>query len=304
MLLRKVLPALIVLTIIFLAAPYTYAAAGIDTTSYRLLLDGSAIITVVVTPPSNEDVIAVPLEKGYVDGSVVAFSKEGVPLIVNTSDGIAYVDVYNTTELVIITYEAVLGNVSDEGIIKVQINPLSKAVVYLPQDTALISASGNPDISAENDTILLVYASGGNYTIELFIVPPVTTTSGITTPPISSTPPPGGGEDWTFRGLLIGGIMAVVFAAALLLYRNKKVGKDVELEMLEGLDDRDLAIIRALKDREMSLSDISRALGLNKSVVWRRVKRLTQLGYLEKKVVKGKTIYTLTGKGREILGRS
>ena len=135
------------------------------------------------------------------------------------------------------------------------------------------------------------------------MIPPVTTTSGITTPPISPTPP-GGGEDWTFRGLLIGGIMAVVFAAALLLYRRKKVEKDVELEMLEGLDDRDLSIIRALKDREMSLSDISRALGLNKSVVWRRVKRLTQLGYLEKKVVKGKTIYTLTGKGREILGRS
>jgi len=302
-LLGKVLPVLIVLTIIFHAAPYAYAAAGMETTSYRLLLDGSAIITVVVTPPSNEDVIAVPLEKEYVDGSVVAFSKEGVPLIVNTSDGMAYVDVYNTTELVIITYEAVLGNVSDEGIIKVQINPLSKAVVYLPQDTALISASGNPDISAENDTILLVYASGGNYTIELFMIPPVTT-SGITTPPISPTPPPGGGEDWTFRGLLIGGIMAVVLAAALLLYRRRKVGKVVELEMLEGLDDRDLSIIRALKDREMSLSDISRALGLNKSVVWRRVKRLTQLGYLEKKMVKGKTIYTLTGKGREVLGRS
>jgi len=91
--------------------------------------------------------------------------------------------------------------------------------------------------------------------------------------------------------------IAVAIVAFLLIKSLRKRPTITEPEVTSGLDDRDIAILSALVGGELSLSDLARKVGLNKSVVWRRVNRMMREGYLERRVVKGKTMYRLTEKG-------
>jgi predicted transcriptional regulator len=95
-------------------------------------------------------------------------------------------------------------------------------------------------------------------------------------------------------------IVAVGAGIAAYLSRRKGEGSE-DLSLTTGLDERDIAILKALSSGEKSVSDLSRDLNLNKSVVWRRVKRLKDLGLLNMRVEKGKTLYSLTDSGREAL---
>ena len=295
----------------FLVITPTESQGIIESLTYRLFSDGTASVTVIVTPQPESDVIKIPLEKGYVQESALAFTKEGVPLYVNISGSTAEIYVYNLTTLVILTYEAKVGNVS-EGLISVEVNPPTKSVVYLPADTALVSATGDPEITAENDTIVLVYSSGGRFHIDMLLVPPFPTTS-TTSPPQNTTtstqgpptethttPPEFTPTNYIIWGLIVAGMLILVVFLILYIMRGRK-GKSVEVEITSGLDDRDVLILKALKGEELSLSDLARKLGLNKSVVWRRVNRMSELGYLRKRMEKGRTMFSLTDKGRELL---
>lgn len=80
--------------------------------------------------------------------------------------------------------------------------------------------------------------------------------------------------------------LAAAAATALLMFiiMKRRFEKAPEIEpLLEyGFDERDKVILKTLGTGEATLSDLSKTTGLNKSVVWRRLERLRELGYVEK----------------------
>ena len=68
-----------------------------------------------------------------------------------------------------------------------------------------------------------------------------------------------------------------------------------EVVLGEGvLDERDRAILRLLaEDGAIGVSEIARRLGLGKSVVWRKLRKLTAMNLVEKTVVNGRPLYRL-----------
>ncbi len=342
-----------------LAAGSNPASSRVVSYVYRLNYRGEAEVTVIVNATGLEKV-NVGLEKGYVRGSLTAYSENGTPLYYNVSDGIATVYTYNLSRTAILEYLAVLGNVSNEVLVNVTIHPQAKASVFLPKGTAITYVSGNPDIEFMNGTIVLVYRCGGTYRIDYVIIPPsATRTTSITTPQSSSvthitsstastatrtphstvvsTPStkttgasPSGTETTTAtpathssipvtpsqksslhtsKSMQVpgpypyvwGGVAAACVAGAIAVaYASRKLrrgGGIGDVEVTSGLDERDMMILESLSGGELSLSEIARRVGLNKSVVWRRVNRMMREGYLERRVVKGRTLYRLTVKG-------
>ena len=329
---------------------------------YKLNYRGEAEVTVIVNATGLEKV-SVKLERGYVRGSLTAYSENGTPLFCNVSDDVATVYTYNLTKTAIVEYLAVLGNVSNEVLVNVTIHPQTKASVFLPKGTAITYVSGNPDIEFMNGTIALIYRHGGTYKIDYVIIPPATKTTSATTtatlPPHStatskqtttsaltatttattthtthgtstpfstasvkttttSTPathsqvttasPPKTPAKTPARQAPIpnpyvwGGVAAACAAGAVAAYAayrvaRRRAGGVGDVEIASGLDDRDMMILETLSGGELSLSEIARRVGLNKSVVWRRVNRMMREGYLERRVVKGRTLYRLTVKG-------
>lgn len=290
---------------------------------YRLDYRGTADITVIVNA-TGQDYVRLSLEPGFVDGTLTVYSENGTPLYFNVSDGVATIYTYGQVSMLIAEYLAQVGNVSEEVIVNATIHPQGPASVFLPQGTALTYVTGNPDVNFMNGSIVLLFSKPGTYSIEYAVIPPTQTTA--TT---SSTAPPSittSGSSTTstaqvatqssetqssayssntspqqqlsqylpFIGLAV---IAAAIVAFMLIKSLRGRSAITEPEVTSGLDDRDLAILSTLAGGELSLSDIARKVGLNKSVVWRRVNRMMREGYLERRVVKGRTMYRLTEKG-------
>jgi predicted transcriptional regulator len=71
-------------------------------------------------------------------------------------------------------------------------------------------------------------------------------------------------------------------------------GRGVEIVVGEGeTDDRDEAILKVLESSSepLGVSEIARRTGFNKSLVWRKLKKLVSRGLVEKLVVNGRPVY-------------
>jgi len=294
-----------------------YATTQSVTSVYKVYPDGSASVTVIVSGLTNATSVSVPVESGALGGSIQAYNIEGDPLPVDVlNNGTVIVYTLNTTDTVIVEYEALLGAVSQDMVLII-INPPGKAAVYLPKGAGLLHYDGDPDIDVVDDTITLNYEIGGTYAIRfIFIAPtettettgtPITTTTPTETPTTTTTtttteaPPPGGIDNLTLI-IIAAVIVAAVLVFTALLIKKRKSRPTIEGELVGGLDDRDRAILEALKGGEMSLSELARKVNLSKSVVWRRVRKLVSEGYLTKRDVGGKTFYRLTDKGMKEIG--
>ncbi|MEM3923699.1 MAG: winged helix-turn-helix transcriptional regulator [Zestosphaera sp.] len=272
--------------------------------TYILYPDGHAHVKVVCNV-SGKEILELKLERGYVNETIMAFSDSGMPLpYILSPDGKIVVDVSNLSS-VTIEYEAVVGSVFTEVQVNVLINPLGPADVILPPNSALLYFSGSPQITTVSDStgkqfyLVLSYDSAGTYEVSFLLLPrtelPTETLSSQTTPPSS--------EAGAFDTLIF--ILVGVAVTALLGYFiiRRRLEKTSEIEPLleHGFDERDKAILKTLSSGEATLSDLSKAVRLNKSVVWRRLERLRELGYVEKGYSRGKSIYRLTQKGSKIL---
>ena len=306
-LMKGALSVLLALLAIAFLANSIALADNVTESVYKLYIDGTASVTLFIKVPLNADAVNVSIEPGYIDGSALALTPEGTPLYVDIAGSIARIEVYNLTSKIIFTYNAFLGNVSGNTIVVDTIHLGSKGLVILPKEAALVNASGNPQVSLSNGSISLIYSSPGTYKVVFAVLPPSSGTSsqtnvgGGTSPKISNTGVEFGGG---FTQLLLWVLGALVVLGSIILYlfvrKHKKiVGGEFSVET--GLDERDLMILSALQEGEKSVSELSRFLGLNKSVVWRRVKRLRSMGLLNMKVEKGKTIYGLTELGAKAL---
>ncbi|PUA33582.1 MAG: hypothetical protein B7O98_03960 [Zestosphaera tikiterensis] len=265
---------------------------------YILYEDGTAMVTLFVSNIEGENVIYLPLEKGY-NQYTLRVLQDSIPSPFNiTSDGRLMIEVSGVTS-VIVEYEASLGTLINDSIVEVNLNPFTQAVVVLPPNAALLYFSGKPQIDVESNgitNVILSYSEGGSYTIKFVPIPGGATVTSPSKPPTQqTTQAPAGGGMITF--LVGGSAIAVAVALLLLFIFLRRRGEPIEPEMHVGLDERDLKLLKILERGEVSLAELAKESGLNKSVVWRRMKRLSDEGLVEQRYEKGKLVFKLTVKG-------
>lgn len=150
--------------------------------------------------------------------------------------------------------------------------------------------------------------------------PTLTTTTPTTTPTETATPtttptaPPSGVQNW---GIYIAVVLVVIIAAVLIAVAKRRKGGAASSGReipppTEGpggfivdsnVDERDIEILKALKDEKLTISGLARKVGLSKSVIWRRVRKLADLGLINKVDEGGKTYLSLTKSGEEFLSK-
>jgi len=83
--------------------------------------------------------------------------------------------------------------------------------------------------------------------------------------------------------------------------RQRTIAVDEETVILfddSGVDERDRKILAALEEGgPMGVSEIAKKLGLSKSVVSRKLRKLAEMGLVEKSVVDGRPVYSLRRRG-------
>ena len=150
--------------------------------------------------------------------------------------------------------------------------------------------------------------------------PTLTTTTPTTTPTETATPtttptaPPSGVQNW---GIYIAVVLVVIIAAVLIAVAKRRKGGAASpgreippptegpggFIVDSNVDERDIEILKALKDEKLTISGLARKVGLSKSVIWRRVRKLADLGLINKVDEGGKTYLSLTKSGEEFLSK-
>lgn len=274
--------------------------------TYILYPDGHADIKIVCNVTGRE-FLELRLEKGYVSETIIVFSDSKIPLPYTLEpDGRIIV---NTSYLsnVTVEYEAIVGNVTAEVQVNVLINPLGPADVILPHNSALLYFTGSPQIATVSDPtgkqfyIVLSYSSAGAYELGFLMLPRTEAETSTVMPGTQPSPPAGGAGMFNTLVLILVGVAAVALLGYFIMRRRLEKAPEIEPLLEQGFDERDKAILRTLSKGEATLSELSKTIGLNKSVIWRRLERLRELGYVEKGYSRGKSIYRLTQKGLKTL---
>ncbi len=156
---------------------------------YKLYSDGAASVMVVLTGLSGLVEYSFPVSEKVVNESLVAFDEQGDVVLV-TYNG-THITVYpmNATDKVIVQYEAVVGSITVEGIVSVNISVEGQATLVLPEGAGLIYFNDNPDIEVIGETIKLKYTSPGPIQVEFIPPLPATITTPTTTTPTNTTTP-------------------------------------------------------------------------------------------------------------------
>lgn len=303
MLRRRLCLVILIVGLLFFGVLSPKASSDLKYT-YVLYPDGHADIKVICNV-SGRDFLELKLEDGYVSETIIVFSDSGMPLPhVLEADGRIIIDTSNLS-MVIIEYEAIVGSVFAEVQVDVFINPLGPAEVILPLNSALLYFNGSPRVATVGDPagkqsyIVLSYEKAGAYELSFLLLPQTDTFTG--TPGTQTTTPPGVTGMFNMYVLVLVGVAAAALLGYFIMRKGFKKASEVEPLLEHGFDERDKAILKALSYGETTLSDLSRMTRLNKSVVWRRLEKLRELGYVEKSYSRGESVYVLTQKGLKIL---
>lgn len=300
---RRLCLIILVVGLLFFGVISSKASSDLKYT-YVLYPDGHADIKVICNV-SGREFLELKLERGYVNETITVFSDSGMPLpYMLEADGRIIINTSNLSS-VIIEYDAVVGNVFTEVQVNVLINPLGPAEVILPLNSALLYFSDSPQITTVSDPtgkqfyIVLSYEEAGTYELSFLLLPRTETFTG--TPGTQTTSPPAEAGTFNMFVLILVGVAAVALLGYFIMRRRLEKTPEIEPLLEYGFDERDKAILKILGNGEATLSDLSKATGINKSVVWRRLERLRELGYVEKGYSRGKSIYRLTQKGLKTL---
>ncbi|BCU70941.1 helix-turn-helix domain-containing protein [Stygiolobus caldivivus] len=93
-------------------------------------------------------------------------------------------------------------------------------------------------------------------------------------------------------------ILGILLISIFFLKKHKSAKEEVEL-VSEKLDNRDLMILEAIKRGYKTLTEISTFTGLPKSTTYRRLRKLTALGYLNEDRGYGKVFYQFNVKAKK-----
>lgn len=102
--------------------------------------------------------------------------------------------------------------------------------------------------------------------------------------------PSGGQPRLPWGYLYVALATALVGLGAVAIYYVRRSRKE---QLLEGLDERDRAIIQALESGPRTPQELLKELDMSKATFYRRVKRLISLGYIEQIKKDGKVYYKL-----------
>jgi len=80
-------------------------------------------------------------------------------------------------------------------------------------------------------------------------------------------------------------------------------GGGAELIEATSLDERDITLLSLISEKETTISELAKRSGLSKSVVWRRIRKLSNLGLISKEDLGVKTILRVTRDGLDVLRR-
>ena len=215
--------------------------------------------------------------------------------------------VFENSTAVTVVYDATFG----QGVIEASepfnatyyiMVPTTYAFVYIsPPPSALVVSGDLYNLTLRGTSINVVYAEQSS-------VSPI---NGIS-PSYSKTPE---GSD-KMDLVLLGALVTSDAVVGLLLYKNVRarraqtegarvaqtapVSSEEEAELSsEELDDRDMIVLEAFKKGARTLSEAVKYTGLPKSTVYRRIKKLVKLGYLEERRERGSIWYELTNKRGE-----
>jgi uncharacterized membrane protein len=93
---------------------------------------------------------------------------------------------------------------------------------------------------------------------------------------------------WSYLYVAVATVLAGSGVLALYYIRRRRGER-----LPEGLDERDVAIIRALESGPKTPQELLKELDMSKATFYRRVKRLISLGYIEQVRRDGKVYYRL-----------
>ncbi len=239
----------------------------------RLFHDGWADVEISVNLTGDEAFAVVPLV-GEPD-SLIVLDEDGVPLNYSVEGGSLLVASLGS-ERVLVYYQTPTLAEMVGGVWNVTISPgaVSLIEVHLPNGSAVVGLSEVPE---------LVTPRGGGVVVEF--VSDSVWVSYVLPPPISSPPPSRIGEEGipsagpgsrTITLALVAAVGLGALTLALAAGRGRRPTSG-------PLDSTDEAILRGLMDLggEAYQADLVKALGIPRSTVWRRIRRLAGEGYLE-----------------------
>ena len=234
-----------------------------------------------------EGSVAVVRVVTYVDSEYTTVPTVGKPIaVVNssakayTSLGEGYVEVLYLGEPgnISVSYLTELAELSDGLYVAEFYNPYEELVAYLKLDAVIVEVVNLSHMARRGDYYELRFPKG--------YVKLVYTYLGA----------PGGGQPEVPWGYLyVAMATALTGSGALALYYARRRRGE---RLLEGLDERDRAIIQALEAGPKTPQELLRELDMSKATFYRRVKRLISLGYIEQIKKDGKVYYRLRSKKR------
>ncbi len=178
----RVLGTLAITSLLIIALTPSLVTAESLTYTYRLDTSGVATVTVIATNLSGLYTYTVLLDKGVIPETVsVINASNGEPVPTNLTGNKLTIYLMNMTSSVIITYTAVVGNLTTEGYVVAVVSPQGPANIVLPKGAALLYFNGSPSISMKGSVIVLSYSGAGTYEVKYLPPPPPTTTTTTTT---------------------------------------------------------------------------------------------------------------------------
>lgn len=201
--------------------------------------------------------------------------------IVNTSKGTyvsyrgGYLEVLSITVPANITIAYVtelFKNINGEYVAEFY-NPYAVLTLYLPSNAVIIEVSNITHFRKTGEHYELVFPEGGVRLVYIFAEAGAGRTTWL---------------DLVWVGLGIGVTGGIGFIAYNLYAKRKR-----EIERLEALDERDKAIIIALKSGPMTPQELIKTTDMSKATFYRRVRRLISMGYVEQFKKEGRVYYRL-----------
>lgn len=218
----------------------------------------------------------------YVESEYVAVPAIGrVLAIVNASRNVfvsyqsSYIEllVLNPPANVSVTYLAELFEYRDGEYYAEFLNPYGTLSVYLPLNSVVVEVSNLTHFRRIGEHYELVFSEGSVRLVYLLVEPRDSEVAWLS---------------WIWVAT---GTGAAAIGSALAYYVLVKRRREVE--RLEALDDRDRAIISALKSGPMTPQELIELTDMSKATFYRRIKRLISMGYIEQVKKEGKVYYRL-----------
>lgn len=239
------------------------------TTSAKCYVQGS-LATVVVNFYMESEYVEIP-----VIGRLIA--------VINTSRGVyvgfgdSYIEVLavDVPANVTITYLTEIAEYRDGAYVAEFNNHYNTLSVFLPHNAVLLEVSNLTHMSRTGEYLELIFTEGFVRFAYMFPDTGEERTEGI--------------ADRVWVAALIFGIIWI--PVLMFYYRRRRLAMEMEV-----LDERDRAIVEALKSGPMTPQELIKLTDMSKATFYRRIKRLIDMGYVEQIKKEGRVYYRLKEK--------